>query len=81
MSPLRLARDAFRRPTGPRGPVGTMADSLARRRAARAPRVRVLEHNEAGGQPRAVDPDDPAHGELMRAAEALILAVQRGSGP
>jgi hypothetical protein len=81
MSPLRVARDALRRPTGPRGPLGTVADSLARRRAARAPRVRVLDPGEGVGQPRAVDPDDPAHAELIRAAEALILAAQRGSEP
>jgi hypothetical protein len=81
VTPLRLARDALRRPTGPRGPLGSVADSLARRRAARAPRVRVLDPGEAGRQPRALDPDDPARAELIRAAEALILAAQRGSRP
>jgi hypothetical protein len=75
MTPLRIAREALRRPTGPRGPVGTVADSLARRRAERAPRVRVL----TGGRPRSLAPGDPAHAELIKAAEALISAAQRGS--
>jgi len=53
-----------------------MAASLARRKAAREPRV-VL--TERGGHPRTLEPDDPAGASLLDAAERLILAVQRGS--
>ena len=67
-----------RKPTAPRprGAVGAMAASLARRKAAREPRV-VL--TEPGGHPRTLEPDDPAATALLDATERLILAVQRGS--
>jgi hypothetical protein len=69
-----------RKPTAPRprGAVGAMAASLARRKAAREPRV-VL--TERGGHPRTLEPDDPAATALLDAAERLLLAVQRGSEP
>ena len=41
----------------PRGAVGAMAASLARRKAAREPRV-VL--TDPGGHPRTLEPEDPA---------------------
>jgi hypothetical protein len=63
----------------PRGTVGAVVASLARRRAAREPRV-VL--TERGGHLRALEPEDPAAAPLVEAAEALLSAVQRGSaGP
>jgi hypothetical protein len=67
-----------RKPTAlrPRGAVGAMAASLARRKAAREPRV-VL--TGAGGQPRTLSSSDPASGPLLEAAERLISAAQRGS--
>lgn len=61
----------------PRGAVGAVAASLARRRAAREPRV-VL--TDRGGHPRTLDADDPAAGPLLDAAERLVSAAQRGSG-
>ena len=60
----------------PRGAVGAMAASLARRKAAREPRV-VLTH--PGGHPRTLDPDDSVAGRLLDAAERLISASQRRS--
>jgi hypothetical protein len=63
--------------TGPQGPVRTVAASLARRRDARAPRVLV---SSGSGQSRSLAPDDPLAEELLAAAEALVLAAQRGSG-
>jgi hypothetical protein len=54
-----------------------MAASLARRKAAREPRVVIT---EPGGHPRTVDADDPAAGPLLDAAERLISAAQRRSG-
>jgi hypothetical protein len=60
----------------PRGAVGAVAAGLARRRAAREPRV-VL--TEPGGYPRTLAPDDPAAGPLLEAAERLISAAQRRS--
>ena len=68
-----------RKPTAPRprGAVGAMAASLARRKAAREPRV-VL--TEPGGHPRTLDSDDPAAEPLLEAAERLISAAQRRSG-
>jgi hypothetical protein len=60
----------------PRGAVGAMAASLARRKAAREPRV-VL--TDPGGHPRTLDADDPAAGPLLNAAERLISASQRRS--
>ena len=67
-----------RKPTAPRphGPVGAVAASLARRRAAREPRV-VL--TDADGGQRTIDPSDPAAAPLLDAAERLISAVQSGS--
>ena len=67
-----------RKPTAPRprGAVGAMAASLARRKAAREPRV-VL--TDPGGHPRTLDPSDPAAVPLLDAAERLISAAQRGS--
>ena len=68
-----------RKPTAPRprGAVGNVAASIARRKAAREPRV-VL--TERGGHPRTLDPSDPAAEALLDAAERLISAAQRGSG-
>jgi hypothetical protein len=68
-----------RKPTAPRprGAVGAMAASLARRKAAREPRV-VL--TGRGGQPRTLPASDPAAEPLIDAAERLISAAQRGSG-
>ena len=60
----------------PRGAVGAVAAGLARRKAARAPRV-VL--TDPGGHPRTLPADDPAAGPLLEAAERLISAVQRRS--
>jgi hypothetical protein len=62
----------------PRGAVGAVAAGLARRKAARSPRV-VL--TDPGGLPRTLAPDDPATGPLLEAAERLISAVQRRSRP
>jgi hypothetical protein len=53
-----------------------MAASLARRKAAREPRV-VL--TDRGGQPRTLAASDPAAEPLLNAAEQLISAAQRGS--
>ena len=60
----------------PRGAVGAVAAGLARRKAAREPRV-VLAN--VGGQPRTLAPDDPAAEALLEAAERLISAVRRDS--
>jgi hypothetical protein len=67
-----------RKPSAPRphGAVGAMAASLARRKAAREPRV-VL--TDEGGQPRTLSHSDPATEPLLDAAERLISAAQRGS--
>jgi hypothetical protein len=54
-----------------------MAASLARRKAAREPRV-VL--TEPGGHPRTLEADDPAARPLLDAAERLISATHRRSG-
>ena len=69
-----------RKPTAPRprGAVGAVAAGLARRRAAREPRV-VL--TEQGDHPRTLASDDPAAARLLEAAERLISAVQRRSRP
>jgi hypothetical protein len=61
----------------PRGAIGNVAASLARRRAAREPRV-VL--TDRGGHPRTLDAGDPAAEPLLDAAERLVSAAQRGSG-
>ena len=60
----------------PRGAVGAMAASLARRKAAREPRV-VL--TDPGGHPRTLDPGDRAAVPLLDAAERLVSASQRHS--
>ncbi len=61
----------------PRGTVGAVAASFARRKAARKPRV-VL--TDRGGQPRTLPSSDPAAERLLGAAERLISAAGRGSG-
>jgi hypothetical protein len=61
----------------PRGAVGNVAASLARRKAAREPRV-VL--TDPGGHPRTLHPSDPVAERVLDAAERLVLASQRGSG-
>jgi hypothetical protein len=66
------------KPPAPRGAVGAVAASLARRKAAREPRV-VL--TDPGGHPRTLDPSDPSSGPLLEAAERLISAAQRHSDP
>jgi hypothetical protein len=65
-----------RKPSAPRphGAVGAVSAGLARRKAAREPRV-VL--TERGGHPRTLAADDPAAAPLLDAAERLISAVQR----
>jgi hypothetical protein len=67
-----------RRPSAPRphGAVGAMAASLARRKAAREPRV-VL--TEPAGHPRTLDPSDPAAQAMLDAAERLLSAAQSHS--
>lgn len=67
-----------RRPSAPRprGAVGNVAATLARRRAAREPRV-VL--RDGSGHPRALTPEDPLSEVLLEAAERLISAAQRRS--
>jgi hypothetical protein len=67
-----------RKPTAPRprGAVGAVAASLARRRAAKEPRVVLVE--TPGGQ-RTLSPEDPAAAPLLEAADRLISAAQRGS--
>ena len=60
----------------PRGAVGAMAASLARRKAAREPRV-VL--TDPGGHPRTLEPGDRVAEPLLDAAERLISASQRRS--
>jgi hypothetical protein len=64
------------KPPAPRGAVGAVAASLARRKAAREPRV-VL--TEPGGHPRTLAADDLAAAPLLEAAERLISAAQRQS--
>jgi hypothetical protein len=67
-----------RKPTTPRprGAVGAVAAGLARRKAAREPRVVVT---DPGGHPRTLERDDPAFEPLLDAAERLISAAHRGS--
>ena len=64
------------KPPAPRGAVGAVAASLARRKAAREPRV-VL--TEPGGHPRTLEASDPAATPLLEAAERLFSAAQRQS--
>jgi len=60
-----------------RGVSGAVAATLARRREARAPRV-VL--RDRGGRPRPLGVgEDPVAQALVKAAEDLISAAQRGS--
>jgi len=60
-----------------RGVPGAVAATLARRREARAPRV-VL--RDRGGRPRPLGVgEDPVAQALVKAAEDLISAAQRGS--
>jgi hypothetical protein len=61
----------------PRGAVGAIGASIARRKAAREPRV-VL--TDKGGQPRTLEPTDPAAAPLLDAAERLLAATQRRAG-
>jgi hypothetical protein len=67
-----------RKPTAPRprGAVGAVAAGLARRKAAREPRVVVT---DPGGHPRTLGVDEPAAQALLDAAERLISAAQRRS--
>ena len=67
-----------RKPTAPRprGAVGAVAASLARRRAAREPRVMLT---DASGAQLTLSPSDPAAEPLLDAAERLISAAQGGS--
>ena len=60
----------------PRGPVGHVSASLARRRALREPRVVV---RDGRGELRTLAPEDPVAQRLQEAAETLISAAQRGS--
>jgi hypothetical protein len=68
-----------RKPTAPRprGAVGAVAAGLARRKAAREPRVVVTDR---GGNARTLDRDDPVAQAVLEAAERLISASQRRSG-
>ena len=68
-----------RRPTAPRprGALGVVAASLARRKAGREPRVVLADR---GGDARTLDAGDPAAAALLEAAERLVSASQRGSG-
>ena len=65
-----------RRPSAPRA--RGVAAGLERMRAARNPRVTV---REGGGQARSLDLADPRAEALLDAAERLLSAVQRRSGP
>jgi hypothetical protein len=67
-----------RKPTAPRprGAMGAVAASLARRRASREPRVVLI---DAAGQHRTLEPADPLAEPLLDAASRLISAVQSGS--
>ena len=68
-----------RRPAAPRphGVSGAFAATLARRRDARAERIVVRDRT---GHARVLDgEDDPVAKALLKAAEDLISAAQRGS--
>jgi hypothetical protein len=60
----------------PRGAVGNVAASIARRRAAREPRVVLADR---AGQLHTLDPSDPVAERLQEAAERLVSAAQRRS--
>lgn len=60
----------------PRGAVGAMAATLARRKHARAPRVIV---RDGTGHARSLATDDPTAQALQAAAERLVSAAQSGS--
>jgi hypothetical protein len=68
-----------RKPTAPRprGAVGAVAAGIARRKAAREPRVVVT---DPGGLPRTLEREDPVARAVLEAAERLISASQRRSG-
>jgi hypothetical protein len=66
-----------RKPTAPRAyGVAAVTAGWSRRKAAREPRVVV---REDGGQPHALRPDDPRAEALLKAAERLISASERGA--
>ena len=66
------------RTTRPRGVSAAVADTIARRREARAARVLVRDKT---GQPRELDAaEDPVAKALIEAAEDLVSAAQRRSG-
>jgi hypothetical protein len=67
-----------RKPTAPRprGAVGAVAAGLARRKAARKPRVVLTDRR---GHARTLTADDLAAAPLLEAAERLISAAQRRS--
>jgi hypothetical protein len=65
----------MRRPR-PRGTVGAVTASLARRRAGREPCVVV---RTGRSELRTLAPEDPAAQRLLEAAEGLISAAQRPS--
>jgi hypothetical protein len=69
-----------RKPTAPRprGAVGAVAAGIARRKAAREPRVVLADR---GGHPRTLAADDPMAIGMLDAAERLISAAQRRSRP
>ena len=56
----------------PRGAVGNVAATLARRKAAREPRVIVRDRD---GHPRALAPEDSVAAALLEAAERLLCAT------
>jgi hypothetical protein len=68
-----------RKPAAPRpyGAVGAVAATLARRKAAREPRV-VL--TDAGDRQQTLPRTDPSAAAVLEAAERLLSAAQRGSG-
>jgi hypothetical protein len=66
-----------RKPSAPRPyGVGSVTAGWNRRRTAREPRIVV---REGGGQPHAVDPEEPRGQALLDAAERL-LSTARTSG-